>query len=61
MHDSCADPKRWLSSAGHDLLSVLPGFQQHNASMLWGTYRPGVYFGKEPANIDRASENTSRN
>eukprot|EP00904_Undaria_pinnatifida_P001887 jgi/Undpi1/1169/HiC_scaffold_10.g04631.m1 len=45
VHDSCADPKRWLNSAGHDLLSVLPGFQQHNASMLWGTYRPGVYFG----------------
>eukprot|EP00752_Nemacystus_decipiens_P007415 g6630.t3 len=42
---ACADPHRWLNPAGHDLLSELPGFGTHNASMLWGTYRPGVYFG----------------
>ena len=47
VQSSCADPKRWLNSAGHDLLSELPEFRQHNASMLWGTYRPGVYFGKD--------------
>lgn len=47
---SCADPKRWLNSAGHDLLSDLPGFGDHNASMLWGTYRPGVYFGEKQRN-----------
>ncbi|CAM9340838.1 unnamed protein product, partial [Hapterophycus canaliculatus] len=45
VHAACTDPKRWLNSAGHDLLSGLPGFDHHNASMLWGTYRPGVYFG----------------
>lgn len=43
---ACADPRRWLNPAGHDLLSELPGFGAHNASMLWGTYRPGVYFGE---------------
>lgn len=44
---SCADPKSWLNSAGHgNLLSELPGIDHYNASMLWGTYRPGVYFGK---------------
>lgn len=42
----CTDPRRWLNPAGHDLLSELPGFETHNASMLWGTYRPGVYFGE---------------
>eukprot|EP00903_Cladosiphon_okamuranus_P008249 g7940.t1 len=42
---ACADPHRWLNPAGHDLLSELPGFAAYNASMLWGTYRPGVYFG----------------
>lgn len=44
---TCADPKRWLNPAGHDLLSTLPGFNQYNASMLWGSYRPGVYFGED--------------
>ncbi|CAM9649573.1 unnamed protein product [Ectocarpus sp. 13 AM-2016] len=42
---TCADPERWLNPGGHDMLSELPSFGQHNASMLWGTYRPGVYFG----------------
>ncbi|CAM9775634.1 unnamed protein product [Ectocarpus fasciculatus] len=42
---TCADPERWLNPEGHDMLSDLPSFGQHNASMLWGTYRPGVYFG----------------
>lgn len=44
---TCADPERWLNPGGHDMLSELPSFGQHNASMLWGTYRPGVYFGKK--------------
>lgn len=46
VQSTCADPKRWLNPAGHSLLSELPGFEQYNASMLWGTYRPGVYFGE---------------
>lgn len=46
VQSTCADPKRWLNPAGHSLLSELPGFGQYNASMLWGTYRPGVYFGE---------------
>lgn len=46
VESACTDPKRWLNPAGHDLLFGLPGFDQHNASMLWGTYRPGVYFGE---------------
>lgn len=44
---TCADPKRWLNPAGQDLLSTLPGFDRYNASMIWGTYRPGVYFGED--------------
>lgn len=44
---TCTDPKRWLNPAGKDLLSTLPGFDRYNASMIWGTYRPGVYFGED--------------
>ena len=42
-----ADPRRWLNPAGHDLLSEVTGFERRNSSMLWGTYRPGVYFGED--------------
>ncbi|CAM9634467.1 unnamed protein product, partial [Choristocarpus tenellus] len=41
----CSDPESWLHHSGVSPLSGLPGFQDYNASMMWGTYRPGVYFG----------------
>lgn len=43
---STTDPRRWLNPTGHNLLSEIPGFERQNSSMMWGTYRPGVYFGE---------------
>ncbi|CAN0100882.1 unnamed protein product, partial [Phaeothamnion confervicola] len=46
MAEECQRPEGWLHKATDGpVLQSLPGWSEHEAAMLWGTYRPSVYFG----------------